>query len=247
MIDAYAPDEYRATTDEALISEPLIPEELQNAWALPAPPPSPPSPPATAVADADADADDVVSDSDVESDTGRGDPVLAEELHMDTGYAVHGGDLEGPLDAAAPSTAAAQDADLALEAAALDAALTALEADGDEGQPSAPSPRPSNRRAPAPAPADQGVSARAAPKKRGRKPKAKPAEATSAAEGAATPAAPKAVKGRKGKARKEKPTGIAALKVVELREELSKRGLKTSGLKAVLVERLQQAMDAEKG
>ena len=34
---------------------------------------------------------------------------------------------------------------------------------------------------------------------------------------------------------------ISKLKVVELREELTKRGLNTTGLKAVLVARLQQA------
>lgn len=39
----------------------------------------------------------------------------------------------------------------------------------------------------------------------------------------------------------------AKLKVVELRSELSKRGLDTKGNKAVLVERLRQALDDESG
>lgn len=40
---------------------------------------------------------------------------------------------------------------------------------------------------------------------------------------------------------------IGKLKVVELREELSKRGLKTAGRKAELAARLQEAIDAEDG
>ena len=39
---------------------------------------------------------------------------------------------------------------------------------------------------------------------------------------------------------------LAELKVVELRAELSKRGLPTTGNKAELVARLQQAVEAEK-
>lgn len=39
----------------------------------------------------------------------------------------------------------------------------------------------------------------------------------------------------------------AKLKVVELRQELSARGLDTKGVKAVLVARLQEALENESG
>lgn len=45
----------------------------------------------------------------------------------------------------------------------------------------------------------------------------------------------------------EVETFIQGLKVADLRDELKKRGLVTTGLKAVLVQRLQEAMMSELG
>lgn len=43
------------------------------------------------------------------------------------------------------------------------------------------------------------------------------------------------------------PNSVSKLRVVDLREHLSKRGLSTSGLKAELVKRLKEALEEEQG
>jgi len=99
--------------------------------------------------------------------------------------------------------------------------------------------------------------AAAAPAKRGRKPKAKAADlpdlaaaplelaADSGPAHALSPSPPAGLpRGAKAEGKGERGS-VLSLKVSELREELAKRGLKTSGLKAALLERLQLAHDTE--